>query len=153
MCNCYRIKCLKLRYVKGNDRVQSLALRVSSQGEWVEDIIPSKEVKVLRGHFAGWAIYITVDDDARNTGPSAKSFHLSRITERLENYFREEEWKVALSTLGFWKKIEVEKYLRKQWQIRRAPNILGPQCGDWVRNGRYHLRGPQLLSLTTLDRS
>lgn len=48
---------------------------------------------------------------------------------------------------------EVEKYLRKQWQIRRAPNILGPQCGDWVRKSRYHLRGPQLLSLTTLDRS
>lgn len=92
---------MKLRYVKGNDRVQSLALRVSNQGEWVEDIIPSKEVKVLRGQFAGWAIYITVDDDARNTGPSAKSFHLSRITKRLENYFREEEWKVALSTFGF----------------------------------------------------
>lgn len=62
-------------YVKGNDRVQSLALRVSSQGGWAEDIIPSKEVKILRGQFAGWTIYITAEDDARNTGPSAKSFN------------------------------------------------------------------------------
>lgn len=65
---------MKLRYIKGNDRVQSLALRVNSQGGWVEDIILSKEVKVLRRQVVGWTIYITAEDDARNTGPSAKSF-------------------------------------------------------------------------------
>ena len=75
---------------------------------------------------------------------------MSHITERLENDFREEEWKVTLSTFGFWKKREEKKYLKKQWQIRRAPIILGPQCGDWVRKSRYHLRGP---SLTFLERS
>ena len=141
-----------MRYVKGNDRVQSLALRVSSQGGWAEDIIPSKEVKILRGQFAGWTIYITAKMMPETLDQVLKA-SMSCITERLENDFREEKWKVALSTFGFWKKIEEKKYLRKQWQIRRAPVILGPQCGDWVRKSRYHLRGPQLLSLTFLDRS